>query len=156
MSSLFVCTLCAFWPMYCLSFFDLRLLITQFSFPGIRVFRSTNYLPCHWGGETFAILHLIFTADSLLLEEVTSPRKREYYSILLTIFSCHVYLISIYVKLLNSLYHCLNYGLMRNRESCNLEAYLLPLLTQAYRNGREFTLIHTFFCSFIMIISKEQ
>jgi hypothetical protein len=33
-----------------------------FSFPGIRVLRSTNYLPCHWGGETFAILHLIFTA----------------------------------------------------------------------------------------------
>jgi hypothetical protein len=33
-----------------------------FSFPGIRVFRSTNYLPCHWGGVTFAIIHLIFTA----------------------------------------------------------------------------------------------
>jgi hypothetical protein len=32
-----------------------------FSFPGNRVFRSTNYLPCHWGGETFAILNLIWS-----------------------------------------------------------------------------------------------
>ena len=28
---------------------------------------------------------------------------------------------SIYVKLANSLYHCLNYGFMRNKESWNLE-----------------------------------
>ena len=30
---------------------------------------------------------------------------------------CHVYLLSIYVKLANSLYHCLIYGFMRNKES---------------------------------------
>ena len=35
--------------------------------------------------------------------------------------SCHVYLISIYVKLASSLYHCLNYGFMRNKESWNVE-----------------------------------
>jgi hypothetical protein len=33
--------------------------------------------------------------------------------------SVHVYIISIHVKLSNSLYHCLNYGFMRNKESCH-------------------------------------
>ena len=33
----------------------------------------------------------------------------------------HVYLIFINIKLANSLYHCLNYGFMRNKESWNLE-----------------------------------
>jgi hypothetical protein len=32
-----------------------------------------------------------------------------------------VYLIFINIKLANSLYHCLNYGFMRNKESWNLE-----------------------------------
>jgi hypothetical protein len=51
-----------------------------FSFPGIRVFRSTNYLPCHWGGETFAILNLIFTPKDGRLVVVrgsdVTPEKR--------------------------------------------------------------------------------
>ena len=41
--------------------------------PGISV---NELSPLSLRGETFAILNLI--ADSLLLDEVTSPRKREY------------------------------------------------------------------------------
>ena len=31
--------------------------------------------------------------------------------------SCQLYLLSIYVKQANSMYHCFNYGFMRNKDS---------------------------------------
>jgi hypothetical protein len=39
----------------------------------IWVFRSANYFPCHFKFD----FHRLRMADSLLIEEVTSPRKRE-------------------------------------------------------------------------------
>jgi hypothetical protein len=56
----------------CNGYMTCTALVLLFSFPGIRVFRSTNYLPCHWGGwhpSNSQLTHLLFI---ILFSGVTS------------------------------------------------------------------------------------